>query len=88
MIILGIHDGHNASAALVVDGKLVSAVGEERFSREKHHYGFPYKAIKSVLNDANISIKDVSRVALDTFSRCGIQHLILGNFVISKESDQ
>lgn len=66
MIILGIHDGHNASAALVVDGKLVSAVGEERFSREKHHYGFPYEAIKSVLNDTNISIKDVSRVAMAT----------------------
>ena len=48
MVILGIHDGHNASAALVVDGKLLSAVGEERFSREKHHYGFPFNAIKAV----------------------------------------
>jgi carbamoyltransferase len=66
MIILGIHDGHNASAALVVDGKLVSAVGEERFSREKHHYGFPYKAIEAVLNDNNISINDVSRIAMAT----------------------
>ena len=35
MIILGIHDGHNASASLIVDGKLVCALGEERLSRDK-----------------------------------------------------
>ena len=66
MIILGIHDGHNASAALLVDGKLVSAVAEERFSREKHHYGFPHHAIKAILADAGITIKQVDRVAMAT----------------------
>ena len=41
MVILGIHDGHNASASLIVDGELVCALGEERLSRDKHQYGFP-----------------------------------------------
>ena len=41
MIILGIHDGHNASAALVVNGKLICSIAEERITRAKHQYGFP-----------------------------------------------
>ncbi len=66
MVILGIHDGHNASAAIVADGKLLSAAAEERFSREKHHYGFPLNAVKAVMKDANMTIKDISRVAMAT----------------------
>ena len=49
MVILGIHDGHNASAALIINGKLICALGEERLSRDKHQYGFPSKAIEAVL---------------------------------------
>ncbi len=66
MIILGIHDGHNASASLIVDGKLVCALGEERLSRDKHQYGYPAKAIETVLNAAGISIVDVDRIAMST----------------------
>lgn len=35
MTILGIHSGHDASLALVVDGKLVSSISVERYSRNK-----------------------------------------------------
>lgn len=66
MAILGIHDGHNASAAIVADGKLISAASEERFSREKHHYGFPLNAIKAVLKDSGITMKNISQVAMAT----------------------
>ena len=66
MIILGIHDGHNASAALIVDGKLVCAIGEERLSRDKHQYGYPEKAIETVLEFGNISPSDIDRVAMAT----------------------
>ena len=54
MIILGIHDGHNASASIIRDGKLECAIAEERLSRTKHHYGFPSKSIKMVLKTSNI----------------------------------
>ena len=42
MIVLGIHDGtHDAGAALVVDGRLVAAANEERFTRRKGQGGWP-----------------------------------------------
>ena len=66
MVILGIHDGHNASASLIVDGELVCALGEERLSRDKHQYGFPSRAINAVLDSANIKINDVHRIAMST----------------------
>lgn len=45
MVILGIHSGHNSSAALMVDGRLVGAVQEERFSKRKNQVAFPARAI-------------------------------------------
>ena len=45
MNILGINAYHgDASAALVVDGQLVAAVEEERFTRVKHDTAFPHQA--------------------------------------------
>lgn len=42
MNILGIHDGKDAGVCLVSNGKPVYASNEERFSRKKLHFGFPY----------------------------------------------
>lgn len=66
MIILGIHDGHNASAALIIDGKLKCAIAEERLSRQKNHYGFPEKAIKCVLEQSQIKSEDIDKVAMSS----------------------
>jgi carbamoyltransferase len=44
--VLGIHSGHNGSAALLEDGRLVALVCEERFSRRKNHWGFPSRSIR------------------------------------------
>lgn len=66
MIILGIHDGHNASAALTVDGNLVAAMAEERLSRQKHHYGFPALAITAILKQIGISAREIDRIAMST----------------------
>jgi carbamoyltransferase len=66
MIVLGVHDGHNASAALVIDGNLVGSIAEERLSRNKHEYGFPGRAIKTVLDTAGITIDDVDHIAMAT----------------------
>ena len=59
MIILGINDTHDASACLIKDGKLISAVAEERCQRKKNIAGFPHQAIKEVLKEANLSIMRV-----------------------------
>ena len=50
---------HDASAALVVDGKVVAAAEEERFIRVKHTKGFPKNAMQFCLDYAGIKIRDV-----------------------------
>src|SRR6186997_1267363 len=64
MRILGIHDGHNAAAALVVDGEVVAAVQEERFNRVKNWNGFPSRAVEWVLNEGGLAPADLDSVAL------------------------
>ncbi len=64
MIILGITAfQHDSAACVLVDGKLVAAAEEERFSRKKHDGGFPYGAIDYCLNEIGASINDVAWVA-------------------------
>ncbi|MEO1524544.1 MAG: carbamoyltransferase [Planctomycetota bacterium] len=53
---------HDSAAALLVDGELVSAAQEERFSRKKHDASFPVQAIASCLSQAGIQMEDVDYV--------------------------
>jgi len=63
MYILGISCYfHDASAALIKDGVLIAAAEEERFSRIKHDYEFPEKAIEFCLAQAGITGKDLEYV--------------------------
>jgi len=61
--ILAIQGGHNSTAALLIDGKIIGCVSEERFTRIKNCSDFPLKSIKWLLNFANISPKDLDAVA-------------------------
>src|SRR3989338_283620 len=66
MIILGIGApfGHDPAAALLVDGKLVAAVEEERFTRVKHAPGAPaVNAIRYCLQAAGIRPEQIEHVA-------------------------
>ena len=54
---------HDASAAILRDGRLVAAAEEERFSRIKHDFGFPSRAIQFCLDEAGIRGSDVDYVA-------------------------
>jgi len=64
MYILGISCYyHDSAAALLKDGKVVAAVEEERFSREKNDDGFPKLAIDYCMKEAGISGKDLACVA-------------------------
>ncbi|MCC7202178.1 MAG: carbamoyltransferase [Nitrospirae bacterium] len=62
MIIVGINNMHDASAALVIDGEVVAAAEEERFTRIKHTRGFPVNAVRFCLDYAGIKIGDVDIV--------------------------
>ena len=66
MIVLGLSGalGHDASAAILVDGKIIAAAEEERFIRDKHAKNkFPYEAAKFCLKQAGIKAEDVDIVA-------------------------
>jgi carbamoyltransferase len=53
---------HDAAAALLQDGVLVAAAEEERFSRIKHDYGYPARAIDYCLREAGITSQDLDYV--------------------------
>ena len=60
MIILGLSFGyHDSSAALLIDGKLVAAAHEERFTRVKNDKSFPVNAIMFCIKFANLDLSDV-----------------------------
>ena len=66
MIILGINAHHaDASAAIVVDGRLVAAAEEERFRRIKHWAGFPSAAIQYCLGEAGVDLDGVDHIAVN-----------------------
>ena len=65
MRILGISGvlGHDASAALIVDGKVVAAAEEERFVRDKHAKNlFPTESVKFCLEEANLAASEIDIV--------------------------
>lgn len=59
MNVLGINDGHLSTACLLVDGKVVACVSEEKFTKVKNQLGFPVQSIKYCLSKGNLEIKDV-----------------------------
>lgn len=65
MTILGINAYHaNASAAIVVDGKLVAAVEEERLNRVKYAAGLPVRAVQYCLGKAGVKLEEVDHIAI------------------------
>jgi carbamoyltransferase len=63
MYVLGLTTMGESAAALFWNGELVHAAEEERFSRTKHHIGFPHQAVESCLQSAGIALADVDHVA-------------------------
>lgn len=63
-VILGISAYyHDSAAVLLIDGEIVAAAQEERFTRKKHDASFPEKAISYVLDEAGLQGSDVDYVA-------------------------
>ena len=54
---------HDSAAALVVDGEIVAAAQEERFTRRKHDSGFPAHATRYCIEQAGITANDIDHVA-------------------------
>lgn len=71
--------GHDAGASLLVDGKLVAAVEEERLNREKKTSDFPINSVKWCLEFAGIEFSDIDLIAIPwNFSTEVVNGLLLG----------
>lgn len=64
MQILGIHDGHTATACLLIDGTIRAALSEERLSGVKGQGGFPAQAVEKIARQNGLRVPEVDRVAL------------------------
>ena len=64
MKILGIYDGHLSTASLLIDGRIVAIMSEERLTRKKNQGGAPLGAIRWVLDYAGLKGGDIDAVAL------------------------
>ena len=53
---------HDSAASIIVDGKIIAAAQEERFTRKKHDPSYPFNAIEFVLSYANIKLSDLDQI--------------------------
>ena len=72
--------GHDSAASLIIDGKVVFAVEEERLNRKKHFGGIPENAIRQCLNFAKLKLSDVDHVTF--FWKPLISYLNIPKFLI------
>src|SRR5688572_23430000 len=64
MVILGLSPAvHESAVGILVDGKLVAAAAEERFSRVKNDGAFPFRALEYVMRQAGVEARDIDHVA-------------------------
>ena len=53
---------HDSAAALIIDGKIVAAAQEERFSRKKHDASYPFHAINYVLSERQLKLSEIDHI--------------------------
>lgn len=92
MVILGLSAFyHDSAAALVVDGRVVAAAEEERFTRKKHDQSFPHQSIEFCLEEGKVTLDEVEAIVfydkpllkfdrlLETYFECAPRNL--GSFL-------
>ena len=53
---------HDSAASLIINGEIIAAAQEERFSRKKHDPEFPISAIRYVLREAGLKLSEIDHV--------------------------
>jgi carbamoyltransferase len=69
--------GHDTAAALMINGEVVAACEQERYTRDKHSRLFPIDAVKDCLSIAGISINDVDMIAVTWLPKLQIREFYL-----------
>ena len=53
---------HDSAAALLIDGKIIAAAQEERFTRKKHDSNYPYNAVEFVLKYSKLRLDQIDHI--------------------------
>ena len=53
---------HDSAATILIDGKIIAAAQEERFTRKKHDSSYPFNAVEFILKYANLKLSDVDKI--------------------------
>ena len=53
---------HDSAAAIIIDGKIIAAAQEERFSRKKHDSSYPFHSIEFVLKKAKLKLSEINYI--------------------------
>ena len=54
---------HDSAAALIINGKIIAAAQEERFSRKKNDLSYPFHSIEYVLREASLKLNEIDYIA-------------------------
>ena len=88
-VVLAISELHHASAAIMIDGEVLAAAQEERFTRLKGDCGFPLHAARFCLEHAGITPEDVDVVAMVTerFDPNGVADILFKRAALYRPED-
>ncbi|MEE9270927.1 MAG: carbamoyltransferase C-terminal domain-containing protein [Candidatus Krumholzibacteria bacterium] len=64
MLLLGLHDGKDSGVSLLQDGRVLFAANEERYSRRKLHFGFPFLAMERMFRFTGVRPQDIDAVTV------------------------
>ena len=53
---------HDSAAAIIVNGEIIAAAQEERFSRKKHDPRYPFNAVNYVLEQSNLDLNNIDHI--------------------------
>ena len=53
---------HDSAAAIIIDGKIIAAAQEERFTRKKHDSSYPYNAVEFVLKFSDLKMSEIDHI--------------------------
>ena len=53
---------HDSAAAIIIEGKIIAAAQEERFTRKKHDSSYPYNAIEFILSFSNLKLSEIDSI--------------------------
>lgn len=85
-IVVGLNVGHDGGVAILVDGRIVAAIGEERLTRQKYTHGYLY-ALAYCLKQSKISLSKVKKIVFSSYGKSLVKHFTgeLKNFGIGPE---